>query len=340
MKYFVLVFVLFLLVSFLPSCQAQELSEWATWTKHPDNPVYTSADSGFAASDPSVLYENGTYFLYYTDVDSSLSATIISLATSNDGVEWSYQGRLLAANKSNWDAAHETAAIWKEEGKLYQLFYIGYQPKTYPPKGFYPADIGLARSEQIAGPFETVGGEPFLARTSGWYDNDMMASPDIIKVENTYYMVYAGHCYQNCQAPVSPGVVILGATSPDLITWKKLEQPVLQANADISWMAGFVAEPALLAAPNGKYYLFFTAFANWEEGTPATIGVAEGETPFGPWNINPEPIVVGTEDWERTWAGAPDVLLENSVIKLWYSASDEQGVLRIGYATAPWPLRR
>lgn len=68
------------------------------------------------------------------------------------------------------------------------------------------------------------------------------------------------------------------------------------------------------------------------------IGLAEGDTPVDPWNIKPEPIVVGTENWERTWAGAPDVLLEDGVVKLWYSASDERGVLSIGYATAPWPL--
>jgi predicted GH43/DUF377 family glycosyl hydrolase len=336
MKFLLMLFFVFLTIS----CQAREQREWAKWLKHPNNPVYTSADSGFAASDPSVLFEGGTYFLYYTDVDNSLGATIISLATSTEGTKWSYQGRLLEANKANWDAAHETAAIWKEEGKPYQLFYSGYQPKTYPPEGFYPADIGLAHSKGTAGPFETLGAEPFIARTLGWYDNDMMASPDITKVEDTYYMVYAGHCYQNCQTPVSPGVVILGATSPDLITWTKLEQPVLQANADIPWMAGFVAEPALLAAPNGKYYLFFTAFADWEEGTPAMIGVAESDTPFGPWQVNPEPIIAGTENWEIAWAGAPDVLLEDGVIKLWYSASDEQGVLSIGYATAPWPLRQ
>jgi beta-xylosidase len=324
------------------NCQVQGQQKWAPWTKYPDNPVYSSADSGFAASDPSVLYEDGKYFLYYTDVDSSLNATIISLATSEDGIAWSYQGRLLEANPKNWDAAHETAAIWKEEDKPYQLFYIGYQPKSYPPEGFYPADIGLARSEQTAGPFETVGAQPFIARTPGWYDNDMMASPDIIKikVENTYYMVYAGHCYENCRTPVSPGVVILGASSSDLISWTKLEQPVLQATPELPWMAAFVAEPALLAAPNGKYYLFFTAFASWEENTPTVIGVAEGDTPFGPWQINPEPIVVGTEEWETAWTGAPDVLLENNVVKLWYFGSDALGFLKIGYATAAWPLRK
>jgi beta-xylosidase len=335
MKYLLIIFFVFALTS-----QSQKNTEWAIVMKHPDNPVYTSADSGFAASDPSVLYENGTYFLYYTDVDSSLSATIISLATSSDGLEWSYQSRLLEANPKNWDAAHETAAIWKEEGKPYQLFYTGYQPKTYPPEGFYPADIGLARSKEATGPFETVGEEPFLSRTPGWYDNDMMASPDIIKVENTYYMVYTGHCYQNCKAPVSPGVVILGATSPDLITWTKHDSPVLTGNPQLPWMAGYVAEPALLVGPNGKFYLFFTAFASWEENTPTVIGVAEGNTPFGPWQINPEPIIVGTQNWEVAWTGAPDVLLEDDVVKMWYMGVTKDGYYQIGYATTPWPLRQ
>jgi predicted GH43/DUF377 family glycosyl hydrolase len=316
---------------------AQGQSEWAQWTKQPQ-PVYESADSTFAASDPSVVHEDDSYYLYYTDVDNSIGATVIALATSKDGLEWSYQGRLLEANKSNWDAAHESAAIWKEEDKPYHLFYIGYQPKEYPPLGHYAADLGVALSENAEGDFEKPSDAPLLLRSSTWYDSDMIASPDIIKVGKTYYMVYAGHCYENCQVPVLAGVVLLGATSSDLVHWTKHETPVLGADPNIPWMAAFVAEPALLAAPNGKYYLFFTAFADWESDHPV-IGLAEGETPFGPWNIKPEPILESRENWESAWVGAPDVLLEENTVKMWYMAVDKEGYYRIGYATAPWPLR-
>jgi hypothetical protein len=103
-------------------------------------------------------------------------------------------------------------------------------------------------------------------------------------------------------------------------------------------MVGFVGEPALLAAPNGKYYLFFTAFVDGD-GTPPVIGLAESDTPFGPWEINPEPILVGTEDWERAWVGAPDVLLEGDTVKMWYMGVSQDGYYRIGYATTSWPLR-
>jgi beta-xylosidase len=327
-------------VLFLMSCQAQEQSEWAQWTKYPNNPVYTSADSGFAAADPSVFREGDTYYLYYTDVDNSVGATIISLATSKDGLEWSYRGRLLEVSKTSWDAALETAAIWKEEGKSYHLFYIGYKPNEYPPQGHYPADLGLAFADSPTGDFEKASASPVLTRSSGWYDSDLMASQDIIKVGETYYMIYVGHCYENCQAPVSPGVVIVGATSTDLIHWTKHKTPVLTGNPQLPWMAGYVAEPALLAGPNGKFYLFFTAFSSWEENTPTVIGVAEGDTPFGPWQINPEPVIIGTEGWEVAWTGAPDVLLEGDIVKLWYFGMDEQGFLKIGHATAPWPLRK
>ena len=316
------------------SSQVQGLGQWVRWTKNTE-PVYESADSGFAASDPSILHDGDTYYLYYTDVDSEIGATIISLATSSDGLEWSFQKRLLEVNTSNWDAAHESAAIWKEEGKPEYLFYIGYKPKEYPPEGFYQADLGLAVSENAKGDFEKPSDEPILTRSSTWYDSDMIASPDIIKVGETYHMVYAGHCYKNCQAPA--GVRLLGATSADLVHWIKHEVPVLEANPEIPWMAGFVAEPALLAALNGNYYLFFTAFADWE-GTPPVIGLAESDTPFGPWEVNPEPILVGTEDWEGAWVGAPDVLLEDNLVKMWYMGVDKEGYYGIGYATAPWPL--
>ncbi len=331
MRYFLLVIFSFM------GCLAQEQSEWALWTKHPE-PVYSSPDSGFAASDPSVFREGNTYYLYYTDVDNRVGATIISLATSQDGLEWSHQGRLLEANKATWDAALETAAIWKEKGKPYHLFYIGYKPEEYPPVGHYPADLGVALSENAEGNFEKPNDAPLLKPSSTWYDSDMIASPDIIKVGKTYYMVYAGHCYENCQAPVLPGVVLLGVTSSDLIHWTKHETPVLEADPNIPWMAAFVAEPALLAGPNGKYYLFFTAFAGWESDHPV-IGLAESETPFGPWEINPAPILFSMQDWEAAWIGAPDVLLEDDLVKMWYMGVDKEGYYRIGYATASWPLR-
>ena len=326
---------IFLTAFLLLGYQANSQSNgWAVWTKHPE-PIYESPDSGFAASDPSVFIEDNTYYLYYTDVDNAVGATIISLATSLDGLEWSFARRLLEVHKSNWDAAHESAAIWKEEDKPYHLFYIGYKPNDYPPVGFYPADIGVALSENVMGEFKKLRREQILMRSSTWYDSDMIASPDIIKVGETYIMVYAGHCYENCNAPA--GVRLLGATSTDLVHWTKHEEPILEANSKIPWMAGFVAEPALLAAPNGKYYLFFTAFADWEN-TPPVIGIAESDTPFGPWEINPEPILTGTEDWESAWVGAPDVLLEGNTVKMWYMGVDNKGYYRIGYATAPWPL--
>ncbi len=324
-----------ILIFSLNSCFAQTVNQWAVWTKNTES-VYESADSGFASSEPSVLHKGETYYLYYTDVDNQVGATIISLATSGDGLEWSYQKRLLEVNKSKWDAAHESAAIWKEEGKPYYLFYIGYKPKEYPPEGFYQADLGLVISENIASNFEKLTDEPILTRSSTWYDSDMIASPDIIKIGEMYYMVYAGHCYENCNAPA--GVRLFGATSVDLVHWIKHEVPVLEANPDIPWMVGFVAEPALLAGPNGKYYLFFTAFADWENTAPV-IGLAESDTPFGPWEVNPEPILVGAEDWEKAWMGAPDVLLEGDIIKMWYMGVDEKGFYGIGYATAVWPLR-
>ena len=111
MKYFLALAIVFSLMI----CQAQEQLEWARWTKH-SKPVYESPDSTFAASDPSVLHEGDTYYLYYTDVDNQMGATIISLATSKDGLTWSYQKRLLEVEMRKRAAilAQQLASIGKE----------------------------------------------------------------------------------------------------------------------------------------------------------------------------------------------------------------------------------
>jgi hypothetical protein len=89
-------------------------------------------------------------------------------------------------------------------------------------------------------------------------------------------MLYAGHCYTDCQA--GWGVTMLGATSSDGLTWQKLDHPVLQGTTlGLDWTKDGVAEPALLY-DNGVWYLFFTSL----QGATREIGLASGPSPFWP----------------------------------------------------------
>ena len=69
------------------------------------------------------------------------------------------------------------------------------------------------------------------------------------------------------------------------------------------------------------------------------IGVARGSTPFGPWQFRPDPIVratpTGPNDAETV---APSVLIENGLVRKWFSGFSKAGAIAIYYAETAWPL--
>lgn len=87
------------------------------------------------------------------------------------------------------------------------------------------------------------------------------------------------------------GVSLLAAASSDGgYTWTKRDEPVLLANPDIEWMDEGVAEAAMVTNADGSYTLFFTAL----HGEERVLGMAQSESPFGPWDIHPDPIFTPT----------------------------------------------
>jgi hypothetical protein len=169
--------------------------------------------------------------------------------------------------------------------------------------------------------------------TLGGYDNDAIFSPTVLTVAGTHYMLYAGHCYTNCTD--EPGVRLLGATSPDGITWTKRAEPVLTRSTEIAWMRGGVGEPDLIQGPDGAFYLFFTGLQDDQR----VIGMARGASPFGPWELNPVPVVTPTlGGLDESGALAPEVIVEQGKARMWYLAIVGGGYVWIGYAESVWPL--
>jgi hypothetical protein len=138
-------------------------------------------------------------------------------------------------------------------------------------------------------------------------------------------------CYTNCDHAYNTS--LLAATSPDGRTWTKRDDPVLLAEPDIAWMSEGVAEPALIAEEDGTYTLLFTGL----QGEGRVLGMARGESPFGPWTVNPEPILTPTLDsHDEAGVLAPHVLIEDGIARMWYLALDDEGYITLGYAEADW----
>jgi predicted GH43/DUF377 family glycosyl hydrolase len=293
------------------------------------------------ASDPSVVKDGSRYRMYYTDLKPETKRTVIAVATSNDGLTWtpmangtSFPGLAVDGRTGMQDENVESAAVVRGDDGSWKLWYSGYRDKGTPMKGF-PAALFLAESGDGQN-FTRVKSTAVAAPTRGWYDNDAMYSPTIVKTLTGYFAIYVGHAYTNLTSTGGVGgVFLLQATSTDGLTWTKRPTPIVSPGDKTGWMKDGVAEPYLIRAPDGTFLLFFTGL----EGEKRTIGGGRADKIDGPWTFNPSPIVTigkeGSPDEHQVLA--PAVLIEGSRIRLWYLAADKKGRLSVGLAEGKWP---
>ncbi len=316
----------------------KEAQTWSSWKKR-STPVFTGQYS--VSSDPCVIREADGYRMYYTGLDPEDSRTILCAATSKDGLQWEevktdkrLKGLVFRGKSGNWDENMESAYVINWQGKEL-LYYSGYQDKGTIAKGF-PANLGLAFSSDKK-VFKPVSLKPIVETASGGPDSDAIYSAVFAPYQKQLAMVYVGHAYSNKNGVA--GVFLLGATSDSGVKWSKNKEIVLKGSDKIPWTKDGVAEPALLEGPDGFWYLFFTGLKDEER----VIGIARGKSPFGPWEINPEPIVTPSTTsgaFDEHQVLAPSVIIENGIVKMWYLGANKEGALVCGYAESNWPLYR
>lgn len=326
-----------LLAALLPGQALAQPGGWASWSTRRD----AVFEGNFTASDPSIVRDGAELVMAYTDLDPFANHTTINLARSADGVGWrmiseveNRRGRVLEGVAGSWDENLEGPELVRV-GTGWHLYYSGYRDQGTPQRGF-PASLGLARSTD-GSRFTRVGAAPILSPEPGWYDNDAIFSPTVRVVGGQFVMLYAAHAYSRFNRIAEPGVVIAAATSPDGIAWTRRPEPALRRNPAIAFMRSGVAEPCLVQGPDQAWYLFFTGLND----AARSIGVARGATPWGPWTINPQPIVAPSPPhFTKGLALAPQVLIEAGRARLWFIGHDDKERIRIGLAEAPWPLLR
>lgn len=316
--------------------------KWSIWTRQLA-PSFSGQYS--VASDPSIVRDGDIYRMYHTGLDVKTLRTIICEATSKDGLSWEYvptgeeyKGMVLQGRSGKYDENLESCYVIKRDDE-YLMYFSGYRDKGDPPlelKGF-PAALFLAKSTDGVN-FKRVSDKAILKPTNGWYDNDAIYSPTVIEYNDELVMIYVGHCYTKYHKIKSPGVYLLAATSKDGVKWKKESTPVMRPGGELKWMQEGGAEPDLVKGPDGKYYLFFTGLYKEER----VIGVAWGDSPFGPWEINPNPIIKPGKkgSFDEHQVLAPFVIIEGDKVRMWYLGANKKEQLATGYAESKWPLFR
>ena len=316
------------------ACKEEAPKGWKSWVVNSD-PIFQGQFS--LVGDPSVLKESGKYRMFYTGFDAyrNPQGPEICQATSQDGLTWSnvivndkVEGRMLNASTNNWSNAHETCYVIKRNN-LYYLYFIGYQDKGGGVFGSGAVSIGLATSSTGEN-FVASQATPVIESSPNGLDRDAMTSPALSTYRDSLIMIYAGFCYTQCGSSITTN--LLAAMSSDGITWVKKSKPII-AKEEVPWASKGVSEAELILGPDNLYYLFMMSIDE-----PNVIGVARSTTPFGPWDVNPIPIIKADKTFSTKGAVAPSVLIEGQRVRLWYHGATTNK-LQIGYAETTWPLK-
>lgn len=311
----------------------------APWfAKRPD-PVW---EGTLVAGDPCVVRFRGQLRMYCTSVvhAGGRERIVIAAAVSADGVRWSRApadggGEAVALDAgAGWDRHLETCAVAVDGDRLL-LWYAGYAQETEGTgRTIATGELGVAQSTDGIR-FTRLRDRPVLAR-GGRQDPDYNAlySPAVVRHQGRWHMLYTGWAIDD--APATPFIGILAATSRDGLAWSKRREPVLDGpGSRLPWV-GALKEVDLVRGPDGVFYLFFS--------TEAGIGLGRGASPVGPFELLDRPLLVADRPWEAGGVIAPSVLIEDGRVRLWY-----MGFLpafrdfAVGYAEArfplPWPRR-
>ena len=179
--------------------------------------------------DPSVLYDSGTYDVYFTGLDSGGTASIGLASTPEvggtkqpDNSAWSSRAQVLAKGSSGaFDSAgvsHPSAL--KDGAGSYFLYYAGTNGSV--------SKIGLATAGAPGGAFTKTASPVLDVGGAGSFDQNGVKDPDVVKVAaGDYRMLYTG--------VDADGIERVGyATSINGTTWTKQGlalDPSLQAFA-------------------------------------------------------------------------------------------------------------
>jgi len=150
----------------------------------------------------------------------------------------------------------------------------------------------------------------------GEWDGGSAVTPDVIQVDDTYYLFYVG----TITAFVEPSTIGF-ATSTNGITWtKSISNPIFAADGS-GFDAAFVADPEIFYE-DGEWTLYYGAAPS----PPITlhdyqIGRATASDPGGPWTRDENPVLTlgSSGEWDSAFVLPTSILRTSDGYTMYYS---------------------
>lgn len=217
------------------------------WEEYPGNPVIdVGAPGEFDCDhvlDPGTVCVDGTIYLYYTAHGKQGFST--GLATSQDGVRFEKQGKVLAGGAPE--------VVYRDG-----VFYLFFSRNN--GKGGWDSYVAISEDGRR---FSEYKGNPILVPGApGQWDSRSVVTPRIFPEGNTYYMVYGGSA-QYHDYPSYFGVSV----SEDLLHWTKYTgNPVYERGQAGEWDEGGIWF-GTVHRHGDTYYMWYEGFGGGKSHT-------------------------------------------------------------------------
>ena len=248
----------------------------STWNRHP-GPVLEAGPAGVwddrLVSTPTVVFDNGTFHMWYTGVSGSTAG--IGYATSTDATTWiKYAGNpvlMAGTSPQDFDSASPDYPRVIRAGGMYKMWYTGFDASGSGAIGYATSPDGIVWTKSAANPVLETG------RRGSWEGIAVLGAA-VVYDGTTYHMWYTGY---RILIPSVFGLYAIGsAESSDGITWVKSEDnPVLRKSPRLftSWEGRSVMFPAVII-DGPQFKMWYTGDGNWGAKYRSRIGHAE--SPF------------------------------------------------------------
>ncbi len=321
-------FLLSLLVFFMLS----SMVDASSWTKYPDNPIFSGLglpgiwDSVHVAN-PFVTYGNGTYRMWYQGTNSKWQ---IGYTTSLNGISgWDrLPYSIIYPDSTNiWENEDEDPTIVYALGK-YRMWYSAVKA-TWAQGGIDRMELRYAESDLGT---NWVKLNCVMKGTLGTWDaGGINRGKSILYKDGVFHMWYTG----TNENPVetNPYWRIGYATSNDGCTWIKQNNSAPVIEPTETWELNNVSFPNVIFE-NGIYHMWYAAGTG---NAPTRFVYAYSTDGIGwikPKDQNPVLDKGESSSFDSDYVTQPFVLHDDGEYKMWYSGMGS-GKWSIGYATNP-----
>ncbi len=207
--------------------------------------------------------------------------------------------------KLNRDAIFELDGyfVWcgtmtKGDDGLYYLYFSFWEKELGFDAWVTHSKVGYATGKEPFGKFK-YGGIALDGRGQGYWDRDVIHNPSVIKYGGKYYMYYMGNYgngeYWDHRNHQRVGVAV--AENPRG-PWKRFDKPVIDISPS-GHDSLMTSNPAVAVTDGGKFVMIYKAVENngrLPKGGSVVCGIATSDSPIGPFEKAPYPIMVNPEE--------------------------------------------